>query len=789
MDMNKTVQSQTEHIQHLEKVVQNTLDTLELCAFFEKQQAPLTSYREAEEVVDGALSTLQKVFPILFYGIYLVEEHSLDLYLYKSYPSEQSSYLQRNLEQFIESGTIAWALRENRTVLTFSHDHQYEVLLHSLETHQRTHGIVACFLQKNTTPVISLNSILFTILMRSTAYAYENFKLYKEVDERNEQLNQTVQDLDTKIKEKDHIEERLRNSEVIYRNIFENTGNETLIVDQNGWIILANSRFLSFSGYEREEIERNKNILDFFPQEYNFGSFSDLISYFGNNELRDREKEFILLDSRYLERFSLLHIHPLGIDSHYIISLSDISRIKQAEQELNFRAYHDSLTRLPNRDLLKERLAQAIKKSHIQANYNYALLFIDIDRLKIINDTRGHSAGDSILSQIAQRLQESVREVDTVARFGGDEFVVLLEGINSVSDCESVVQRIYYNLQRPVRTEDLEIVITLSIGIYLGGEELVSAEEVIRYSDLAMYQAKQMGRNKYVFYNEQRGKQEEEKLHIENELSNAIYEENIHLNYQPIVNLQDGEIFGLEALVRWEHKEWGCLSPGTFIPIAEDTGLIVPLGKKIFSLAFREFTRWLKDYPRYMQNLHLCLNLSVIQLLSSDIVSDIQEIAEETGMPFDKLNLEITETLFIREAKYANYIINQFKEKGMHIAIDDFGTGYSSLRYLDQFSIDLVKIDMDLVQNIDVQESSFYIVDSMLALNNKLDIDVVAEGIETPQQLATLQNLGCKFGQGFLFSRPLTEKDIRSCLPQGISSCLHFHPCEGPHSASNPFSS
>jgi diguanylate cyclase (GGDEF)-like protein/PAS domain S-box-containing protein len=775
MDIINSYPARENHIQHLEKVVQESLDALELCAFFEKRQNPLNEFNSQEELFDNAVATLQKVVPIRFYGVYLVDEKTMDLYLAHSCPEGYSQYLQDNLENFIDNGTVAWAMRENRTVVSFSYDHKYDVLLHALETNQKSHGLISCFLEKNTAAITSWNSILLTIIMRSTAYALENFHLYKQLDDQNEKLNDTIDQLNSEIKKKEAIEEQLRESEIIYRNIFENTGNATIIIDNNGLILLSNSQFLAFSKYTREELEKIQDIFHFFPQESHCAIIQNLLtSHPGHSQALPQE--FLFQDSEGNQRFVLLYIHSLGIDNKYILSFSDISKIKQAEKELNFQAFHDTLTQLPNRALLEKRLSQAVKKAYLQADYNYAVLFIDIDRLKIINDTLGHNAGDEMIKQTSERLRTCIRDVDTVARFGGDEFVILLEGVHNARECEIVLQRIYREFHSPLNVGGREMMLTLSTGIFLGDRQLQDSEEIIRCADLAMYQAKKLGRNKYIYHNEQECRREENNLYLENELSKAIQSDSdIFLTYQPILNLHSGAIYGLEVLTRWNHTQRGMLSPGKFIPIAENTGLMVPLGKKILSMAFSQFCAWLEAYPD-LKEIFLCLNLSVNQLLQGDIVANISDAAAQAGMPLENIHLEITESVFIDEATYASAVINELKEKGIHVSIDDFGTGYSSLRYLDQFAIDLIKIDKELVQKITTQNTSYSIVESMLSLNQKLGIQVVAEGIENVDQLRTLQRMECHLGQGFLFSRPMTSRELEQYFSRDINHCLLCDP-------------
>lgn len=762
MEQIRPYTSSEQHIQHLENIVRDSLDALELCAFFEDTQSPLNNFKTREEIFHNAVAGIEKIVPILFYGVYLLDDQGLDLNLFLCRPETYQDYVQKNLEYSIDNGTVALAMRENRTVVTSSNDYSYDILLHAMNTNKKTHGLFVCFLKKHTTVINVLNSILLTVVMRSTAYAFENFELYTKVDQQNEKLNQVIGQLKKEMDQKEKIEQELRRSEIVYRNVFENTGNPTIILDKNGLIILSNTQFIAFSKYKREDLINKKNLQEFIPKEEDWNTLKDMFSN-TSISLQERGQEFIFYDRENKKSFVLLHVYPLGIDGNYIVSFSDITKIKKAEKKLNFQAYHDTLTRLPNRAFLEDRLNQAIKKSYLEPDFNYALLFIDIDRLKIINDTMGHAAGDELIKKTAEKLGRCVRDVDTVSRFGGDEFVILLEGLNQVQDCDLVVQRIYNEFVQPINIQEKEQIVTLSMGIYIGTNELLPSEKVIQAADIAMYRAKSQGRNSLVYYSEQEGSEQEIKLELEGELSKAIHKEEIFLHYQPIINLTNNQIYGLEALVRWKHPKLGFISPGKFIPIAEETGLIVPLGKKIFQLAFAQFRNWLDKYP-WIENIFLCLNLSVKQLINSDILEDIMIMAKHTGMPLENLHLEITESVFIEDDGYACQLIQELKELGISISIDDFGTGYSSLRYLDRFSIDIIKIDKELIQKIDLQETSLHIIESMMSLSKKLYLNVVAEGIEKASQLECLKKLQCHLGQGFLFAKPMSSEKIEQLI-------------------------
>ncbi|MCF8106847.1 MAG: EAL domain-containing protein, partial [Desulfohalobiaceae bacterium] len=732
----------------LEEVVQYSQEALELCASLGDYQTSLTKFKNRKDIFERAVQGLKQLLPISFYAFYAVDGSTSDIELEHCDRPEWESMIEETVDHLIEKGMVALAFREKRTLTSRSRDGKYNLLLHALATTSKTYGIFICFLEKKPFEQYIVDKIT-TIIIKSTCYALENFELYQLIDQKNEEL------IDKNA--------QLSKSEIIYRNTFENTGNPTLVVDSQGEIVYSNTEFLQFSGYTRKQLIGRKKISDFIIQDPQF-SFPRLLSS-AKRDPRGKPTEYTFENQANQRKTVFLKISALGLDDQYIISLTDVTTLKEVEKKLHFQAFHDPLTNLPNRLLLQDRLAQAIKKKKRHQNFNYAVIFIDLDRFKTINDTLGHHLGDQLLIQVARKLSKSIRDMDTLARFGGDEFVILLEDIQGAQDCELVSQRIINEFKEPLDLNGHEIFLTMSMGILVSTEQQVEQADVIRLADMSMYEAKKKGRNQVIYFHEIEDKDIEQKLLLENHLQSAIQKGEFFVQYQPLIDLNTNLLYGLETLVRWRHPELGIVPPNSFIPIAEETGLIIPLGQKIFELAFTDFVRWLSRFS-LADKLCLSINLSVKQLFEKDCVENIRTMAAEAGLPLEKVNLEITESIFIDNTTQVLQTINKLKKLGISISIDDFGTGYSSLKYLNQFSIDLVKIDKLLTKNITRDKTNFNIVSSMLELCAKLDIKVMAEGIEELQQLDKLKEMKCHLGQGFYFAHPQNRKVIEQMLLQ-----------------------
>jgi len=443
--------------------------------------------------------------------------------------------------------------------------------------------------------------------------------------------------------------------------------------------------------------------------------------------------------------------------------LEDITDRKHAEREMERLAYFDVLTGLPNRSLFRDRLEQALALAGRNGS-QVALMFLDLDQFKEVNDTLGHATGDQLLALVAKRLSQSVRRSDTVARLGGDEFVIILSGVNGEQDAGAMARKVLDALSAPVPVAEREIFITGSLGIALYPHDGRDAEALIRNADAAMYQAKEQG-DTCRFYTAAMNAQALERLLLGNDLRRALERDEFFLVYQPQINVSTGMIIGMEALIRWRHPELGLLPPTQFIPLAEETGLILPIGRWVLETACNQARIW---QTAGFQPLMVSVNISGRQFREADLPRTIAEILERTGLEAGYLELEITETILMENAETTRRTLETFKEMGLQLAIDDFGTGYSSLSYLKHFPIDRLKIDRSFVSDITEHADDAAIAEAIIALAHSLHLKVIAEGVETREQLEFLRSRRCDEMQGFYFRRPETEAVFSEMLGAGL---------------------
>ncbi|MFO7860977.1 MAG: EAL domain-containing protein [Desulfosalsimonas sp.] len=742
--------------ERLEAISRNAMEALELCASLGDYQTSVTKFKNRKDILERSLQGLRQMVAIEFYAFYAVNEAHFDIALEHLDDPGRADYVDRTVEDLIDRGAVALAFREKRTQTVRSHDGKYQVLIHAAATTSKIYGVFFCFVKARALEKGIVDKIT-TIIIKATGYALENFELYQLIRQKNEEL----------------VEKNLQvsKSEILYRNTFENTGNPTIVVDQKGTIVHVNSEFAAFSGWEREALSGRRNIAEFLACEGRTGFARTLES--AEKDHPDVSPEYGFENRNHEHKTVFLKISPLGLENQYIVSFADITPIKDAEKQLQFQAFHDPLTRLPNRILFRDRLKQAIKKKKRYPDYNYAIVFIDLDRFKSINDTMGHNVGDDLLVKVGQRLASSVRELDTVARFGGDEFLLLLEDVQDQNCCDIVVRRILDQFRLPLEVAGHEVVMTLSMGVLISSESQAEHADAIRLADMSMYEAKRQGRNQVIYAHQIQDREIERRLVLENHLQTGIQKGEFFVQYQPLMDLATNRLYGVEALVRWRHPELGIIPPNSFIPIAEETGLIIPLGRKIFEMAFADFAAWKTNFAS-ARDLCLSVNLSVKQMLQSNLAADIQAMARDAALPLENINLEITESLFIDDMERAIKTIHELKTLGISISIDDFGTGYSSLKYLNQFSIDLVKIDKILIDNINGNLTNYNIVASMLELCAKLNLKAMAEGIEDIDQLEKLRGMNCPFGQGYYFAPPRDRQVIEDMLAGDMGSNLDY---------------
>ncbi len=465
-----------------------------------------------------------------------------------------------------------------------------------------------------------------------------------------------------------------------------------------------------------------------------------------------------------IELFSAEPVQPDEALSQLLKSLSaQIGQCLQrrlAEDQLRFIATHDPLTELPNRAMFNERLRHALHQG-VRYNRGLAVMFIDIDRFKVVNDSLGHGAGDRLLQTCAKRLTECLRESDIVARLGGDEFVVMIENFTGPRDAIAVAQKILQDLAKPFFVDGQEFLMSASIGISTFPDDGADVETLVKNADIAMYRAKDQGRNNYQFYSAQMNKHTFERLAMESSLRRAVERNEFLLHYQPKLDLRTGAIAGVEALIRWKHPDWGMVSPAQFIPLAEETGLIVQIGEWVLKTACEQSRQW-RDQG--IPGVRVAVNLSARQFAQKSLLQDVARIIAESGLTPESLELEITESMVMHNAEHARETLEKLKAMGVSLSIDDFGTGYSSLAYLKRFPIDCIKVDRSFIKDIPVDVDDMAITKGVIALGHSLRLKVVAEGVETVEQRDFLQANDCDEFQGFLFSKPLAAEEVTALL-------------------------
>jgi diguanylate cyclase (GGDEF)-like protein/PAS domain S-box-containing protein len=553
------------------------------------------------------------------------------------------------------------------------------------------------------------------------------------------------------------IERRLRESESRYKGLAD-VAFDGVAVHFEGIILSVNRSFEKIFGEEEGEL-LGANLFELFNEE-------------------DQALFRAELDSgRVLE---LQGSHPGGQpvwveassracfyegDPAHVTAVRDVTRRRQAEDKVRLQAWHDALTGLPNRILLLDRLEQALKQATREGR-RLALLFLDLDRFKLVNDSLGHGAGDDVLKQASQRLQALLRKGDTVARLGGDEFCVLLNDAAIEQDALLVGQKIVAALHEPFMAAGQQVHIGTSVGISFYPDHASDSERLLKLADMAMYRAKRDGRNQVAVYVETADVKQEKRLDLENDLRRGIERQEFVMYYQPQVHLATGRVIGAEALLRWRHPVRGLLAPDEFIPLAEESRLIVPLGEWVLHDSCLAGARWRQGAAADL-SLSIAVNLSAWQLHKTSLLKTVDAALAKSGLPPECLELEITETVAMRNPVQTLALLQSFAERGVRLSLDDFGKGYSSLNYLKDFPVHAIKVDQSFVKGLPASPKDAAIVKAMIALARNLELRCLAEGIETREQLDFLVREGCEHGQGYLYSRPVPEAEFQALLKKG----------------------
>jgi len=553
-------------------------------------------------------------------------------------------------------------------------------------------------------------------------------------------------------------EAKARQRERQAATVFENSAEAIMVTDAKQRVLAVNRAFTEITGYEEAEIlgQRPKRLGSGYQDAAFFKTMWQVIddTGFWRGEIWNRRKD----GSTYPARMTITSVRDDDDRLlNYIGIFSDISEAKRSEEELYRLAHNDALTGLPNRTLLRARMEQSLQRAK-RDDRMLALLFIDLDLFKNVNDSLGHSVGDELLKRVARAIEREVRKADTVARLGGDEFVILMDGIDNPSTAAHLAERLCQLVSQPFQVGDRELRLTASVGVSLFPNDGKSMDSLLSNADLAMYRAKDQGRNTYRFFEAEMTARAMQRLHLETALRGALARNELEVVYQPQFTLKNGRIHGAEALLRWTHPELGKVSPADFIPIAEEIGLISDIGGWVLEQACRQVRTW--DATGFSVK-RIAVNVSVQQVERVDLVDEISAILKRTGLAPGRLELEVTESLLMRNVERVVINLNALRDLGVSLAIDDFGSGFSSLGYLKTLPISHLKIDKSFIDGVTIDENDDAIARAILALGRALGLDVIAEGVETLDQADFLKREGCHEVQGYLFGRPMSPEALR----------------------------
>jgi diguanylate cyclase (GGDEF)-like protein/PAS domain S-box-containing protein len=600
-----------------------------------------------------------------------------------------------------------------------------------------------------------------------------NSELEQRIQERTAQLEAANQELQQEISERRQVSKLLQESEEKLESILNSLEEVVWSADvATRNLIFLNPAAQKVYGREVSELLDNPNLRLESIHPHDRDRVEQSLTNSQQQSSTDIEYRIVQPNGeiRWVWERSHLICNRAGVACRQDGIISDITKRKRVEEELSYEARHDSLTNLPNRAFFIERVEETLIQSQRNKNHLFAVLFIDLDRFKIVNDSLGHLIGDELLIAVAQILTSCSRSSDLVARLGGDEFTLLLSEIESVKDANSIAERIQKKLSSPFYLKGHTVFTSASIGIVVSSNKVDSnkyqnSADILRNADIAMYRAKSCGKARHEIFDKDMYAATLELLEIENDLRKAVLQDEFVLYYQPIISFKNNTLYGFEALLRWKHPTKGLVYPDKFINIAEETGLIMPIGEWALTEACRQLRTWHTKFAG-AADLKISVNIASHQIKDPNFLEKLDATLTEIGLSGDYLHLEITESTLMDYRQETINLFKQIRERGIQLSIDDFGTGYSSLQYLNRFPISNLKIDRSFIQGMLADRENFEIVKTIIALARTLKMDVVAEGVETLKQLKVLKNLDCKLAQGYLFSRPLDQESVELLINQ-----------------------
>lgn len=611
-----------------------------------------------------------------------------------------------------------------------------------------------------------------SVILKHKVRIHMELKLHRDnlediIRERTIEISKSHHKLHQEITERIQVQKALIEQRAYFLQLFQNSPQAIMIVEPDGKVVEVNKGFETIFGYAVTEIKGQycKNLIvpeDMAAEDETFHQ-NILSGKIINKETFRLHKNGDLIPVAFLGYPAIVKDRIEGL----FILYKDISERKRFEAQMLHQSFHDSLTGIPNRALLMERIGRSLERAKRRKEYQFAVLMIDLDNFKSINDSIGHLAGDKFLIQFSNQIKQCIRSTDTIARMGGDEFAVLLEEFRHPREIFKIARRIYNIGKSSFFIERNEIKISASIGMVIETKSYDIAENILRDADIAMYRVKETGKSSFRIFKKEMYKMTLESLKMQNDLSHAIFNNELVLYYQPIMSAAKEELIGFEALVRWRHPVRGMVGPNLFIPLAEETDLILPMGRFVIKEACRQLKDWHDNIPG-ANRLTMNVNISTKQFMDGELTDFIINTLEETGLDPKYLNLEITESLIIKNAKSVISKLSFLKSHGIKVVLDDFGTGYSSLSYIQDFQIDSIKIDRSFINDMDREGGSVEIVKMILALCRNLGLGVVAEGVERDTQLNILKELKCEKIQGFYFSKPVDQIKAADMIKTGF---------------------
>ncbi len=611
-----------------------------------------------------------------------------------------------------------------------------------------------------------------SVILKHKARIHMELKLHRDnleeiIQERTIEISKSHHKLHQEITERIQVQKALIEQRAYFLQLFENSPQAIMIIEPDGKVVEVNKGFEKIFGYAVNEIKGQycKNLIvpeDMVAEDETFHQ-NILSGKTISKETFRLRKNGELIPVAFLGYPAIVKNQIEGL----FILYRDISERKKFEAQMLHQSFHDSLTGIPNRALLMERLNRSLERSKRRKEYQFAVLMIDLDNFKSINDSIGHMAGDKFLIQFSNQIKQCIRSTDTIARMGGDEFAVLLEEFNHPREIFKIARRIYNIGKSSFFIEKNEIKISASIGMVIKTKSYDLAENILRDADIALYRFKETGKSSFRIFKKEMYKMTLESLKMQSDLSHAISNNELVLHYQPIISVAKEELIGFEALVRWRHPVRGMVGPNLFIPLAEETDLILPLGRFVIKEACRQLKQWHDTIPG-ADRLTMNVNISTKQFMDGELTNFIIKTLEENNLAPGCLNLEITESLIIKNAKSMISKLSVLKNHGIKVVLDDFGTGYSSLSYIQDFQIDSIKIDRSFINDMDRDGGSVEIVKTILALCRNLGLGVTAEGVERRTQFDILKELNCGKIQGFYFSKPVDRNQAADIIKDGF---------------------